>query len=179
ELLRDNALLESLRAAADGPQAAVHRGLALVWERGTFLRLILEVSGGSQELYFLNTERDRRTVAQIKRGELDLGQLGVAADEDTLAPTPNIFSLYEENIGMVTPLVADELKEAEKTYPPGWIEGAFREAVDLNRRNWRYIARILERWAREGKDGKYRGDTKEDIQPSKYLQGKYARIVQH
>ena len=32
-------------------------------------------------------------------------------------------------IGMVTPLVAEELKDAEKTYPPGWIEEAFREII--------------------------------------------------
>ncbi|MDO8690892.1 MAG: DnaD domain protein [Dehalococcoidia bacterium] len=59
------------------------------------------------------------------------------------------------------------------------MEDAFREAVNLNRRNWRYIARILERWAREGRDGKDRGDTGKDIQPAKYLKGKYARLVQH
>ena len=49
-------------------------------------------------------------------------------------------------------MVAEELREAERTYPPNWIEDAFREAVELNKRNWRYIRRILERWAAEGKD---------------------------
>lgn len=179
ELLRDGTLLEGLRTTEEGPEVALRRGLALARERGAFLHLTLEVPAGSQELYFLNTERDRRAVAQIQRGELDLGQLGVALEESPPAPKPNIFALYEENIGLVTPLIAEELKEAEKTYPPAWIEEAFREAVDRNRRSWRYIFRILERWAREGKDGKHRGDTKKDIQPEKYLRGKYARIVQH
>lgn len=179
EMRRDSTLLEALKHAAGRPEEALVRGLALARERGTFLRLTLETQSGPQELYFLNAERDRRAAAQIKRGELDLGQLGIVPEEAPAEPTPNIFALYEENIGMITPLVAEELKEAEKIYPPGWIQEAFQEAVDLNRRNWRYIARILDRWSREGKDGKDRGDTKKDIQPAKYLKGKYARIVQH
>ncbi len=179
ELLRDNTLLESLSVPGEKPAVAVRRGLALARERGTFLQLPLETRSGVQELYFMNTERDRRAVDEIRTGRLDLGQLGVAAEEDLPDVRPNIFALYEDNIGMVTPLIADELKEAENTFSPVWIEDAFREAVNLNRRSWRYIARILERWATEGRDGKDRGDTGKDIQPAKYLKGKYSGIVQH
>ena len=90
----------------------------------------------------------------------------------------NIFVLYEQNIGMITPMIAEELQEAEKLYPPGWIEEAFKEAVTLNKRSWRYIARILERWASEGKDsGEYKRDIKKDG-PDKYIKGKYGHLVQ-
>jgi DNA replication protein len=90
----------------------------------------------------------------------------------------NIFVLYEQNIGMITPMIAEELQEADKLYPPGWIEEAFKEAVTLNKRSWRYIARILERWASEGKDsGKYKRDIKKD-DPDKYIKGKYGHLVQ-
>ena len=65
--------------------------------------------------------------------------------------SPNIFSIYEANIGMLTPMIADELREAENLYPASWIEDAFREAVEQNKRSWRYIERILERWTQEGK----------------------------
>jgi DNA replication protein len=92
-------------------------------------------------------------------------------------PTINIFALYEQNIGMITPMIAEELKEAEKLYPPQWIEEAFKEAVTLNKRSWKYIARILERWASEGKDsGKHRGNIKKD-DPDKYIKGKYGHLV--
>ena len=43
------------------------------------------------------------------------------------------------------------LKEAEELYPSAWIEDAFLEAVSHNKRSWRYIARILERWERDGR----------------------------
>jgi len=93
-------------------------------------------------------------------------------------PTINIFALYEQNIGVITPTIAEELKEAERLYPPQWIEEAFKEAAALNKRIWRYIVRILERWASEGKDsGKHRRHIKK-IDPDKYIKGKYGHLVQ-
>ncbi len=74
----------------------------------------------------------------------------------------NIFTLYENNIGMLNPLISEELKEAEKVYPAAWVEDAFKEAVTLNKRSWRYIEAILKRWAVEGKNdgklGKHQGN---------------------
>ncbi|WP_297167241.1 DnaD domain-containing protein [Thermogemmatispora sp.] len=64
---------------------------------------------------------------------------------------PNIFVLYEQNIGLLSPLIADELRDAAERYPPEWIEAAFREAVEHNKRNWRYIRAILRRWETEGR----------------------------
>lgn len=92
-------------------------------------------------------------------------------------PGTSIFALYEQNIGMITPMVAEELQEAEKLYPPRWIEEAFKEAVVLNKRSWKYVARILERWASEGKDsGDHKGNAKKGG-PDKYIQGKYGHLV--
>ena len=99
-------------------------------------------------------------------------------------PTPrppareSIFALYEQNIGMITPMIAEELKEAEKLYPEQWIKQAFKEAVVMNKRSWRYISRILERWASEGKqNGEHRQDLKKGG-PDKYTKGKYGHLVQ-
>lgn len=91
--------------------------------------------------------------------------------------TVNVFALYEQNIGMITPMIAEELKEAEKLYPAQWLEDAFKEAVALNKRSWRYIARILERWASEGKDsGEHKRDVEKDG-PDKYVKGRYGHLV--
>jgi DnaD/phage-associated family protein len=90
---------------------------------------------------------------------------------------PNIFVLYEQNIGPLTPLLAEELVEAEDTYPALWIEDAFREAVELNKRSWRYIQRILERWAAEGKtDETSRGS---DGDRRRFIEGEYADYIEH
>jgi len=99
-------------------------------------------------------------------------------DDSRQPPAINIFALYEQNIGIITPMIAEELKEADKLYPPQWIEDAFKEAVTLNKRSWKYIARILERWASEGKDsGEYKRDIKKD-DPDKYIKGRYGHLVQ-
>jgi DnaD/phage-associated family protein len=94
------------------------------------------------------------------------------------AQRPNIFVLYEQNIGPLTPLLAEELMEAEDTYPLPWIEDAFREAVELNKRSWRYIQRILERWAAEGKtdEGTRRGD---EGDRRRFIEGEYADYIEH
>jgi DnaD/phage-associated family protein len=47
-------------------------------------------------------------------------------------------------------MIAEELKLAEKDYPPGWIELAIREAVKNNVRRWAYIDAILKRMKIEG-----------------------------
>ena len=65
---------------------------------------------------------------------------------------PNIFLLYEQNIGMITPMLADKLRRAERDYPDSWLRDAFDTAVTNNKRNWAYIQRILENWAKHGKD---------------------------
>jgi len=88
---------------------------------------------------------------------------------DAENPT-NIFSLYESTIGMITPFIADELKESENTYPAHWIREAFTVAVSLNKRNWRYIAAILNRWYAEDKqNGKSRRYI-ETTDPKRYLE---------
>ena len=64
----------------------------------------------------------------------------------------NIYSHYEENIGLLTPMIADTLNDAEKEYPAEWIIDSIRLAVVNSKRNWRYCEAILKRWKQNGKD---------------------------
>ncbi len=91
----------------------------------------------------------------------------------------NIFALYEENIGMLTPMIAEELKDIINLYPETWIEDAIKEAVKQNVRKLSYITAVLESWVKEGRsDGAYRRDSKKD-NPEKYTKGEYGRFVRH
>jgi len=171
ELLGDKTLMSGL-----GNGQALRQGLEQAVSRGTLIHLTLVREGRTQDLYFLNTESDREAVAKIERQELDLGALPRKEPCLEAKERPNIFTLYEENIGMLTPMIAEELKEAERLYPASWIEEAFREAVSLNKRRWRYISTILERWAAEGKEhGEPGRDSKEDT--AKYFKGRYGHLV--
>jgi DnaD/phage-associated family protein len=90
----------------------------------------------------------------------------------------NIYQLYEANIGPLTPMIAETLRDAEDAYPNAWIEEALEIAVAKNVRNWRYIAAILERWQNEGKDErKDRQDPQEDRR--RYIEGEYSDYIEH
>lgn len=62
----------------------------------------------------------------------------------------NLFKLYEENIGILTPLISEELKDIAGEYPPEWFEEAVKEACEANTRKLSYIRAILKRWRVEG-----------------------------
>jgi DNA replication protein len=174
ELLGNKSLMSSLK-----DEKALHKALEMAAKRGTILHLALDRDGKLEDIYFLNTESDRQAMAKIESGELTLS--GLKPKEPALIDTekpPDIFTLYEQNIGMLTPMIAEELRDALKLYAEDWIRDAIKEAVNHNKRKWSYISAILERWTAEGRDdGTYRGDTKK-TGPDKYIKGKYGHIVQ-
>lgn len=142
---------------------------------------VLNDAGDQEELvdwFFFNTFRSRKVVKELQGGELvpasmlnieqeqlEQGNDGrhIAGKHTTIhtydtqqhiqvqIDRPNIFVLYEQNIGLLSPLLADELKDAADQYPEEWIEAAFREAVQHNKRKWSYIRAILRRWETEGR----------------------------
>ena len=178
ELLNNASLMSSLRGVAQPPDEVLRNALEMATKRGTILHLVLDRDGVPEDIYFLNTEANRQIVTKIQDGELLLS--GLKAEGQTyieVEEQPDIFTLYEQNIGMLTPMIAEELREAEKLYPKNWINDAIKEAVALNKRNWRYISRILENWSTEGRsDGTYRRDSKK-TDPDKYIKGKYGHMV--
>lgn len=178
ELLGNRSLMSSLKEEKKPPDEVLRNSLEMAVERGTILHLVLDRNGAPEDVYFLNTESDRQAVAKIQNGELAL--TGLKAGRQILdvetEPPPDIFTLYEQNIGMLTPMIAEELREADKIYPEAWIRDAIKEAVNQGKHKWSYISAILERWSTEGKsDGTYRRDSKTD--PDKYIKGKYGHMV--
>jgi DNA replication protein len=151
ELAADETLARGLRDLEGDPESALIEGLARAVARGSLLHVAVESEAGAQDVYALNSEGGRQALARIQIGEV--GTVGaVVLDRPSVEPQPNIFQLYEDNIGLLSPILADELRDAEESYPASWIEDAFRIAVSKNARNWQYIRAILERWATEGKD---------------------------
>jgi DnaD/phage-associated family protein len=150
ELLQDSVLLQGLKKTSDSPELALREGLAAAVARGTLL--CLAATEGDERFYFVNSGQGRRAFEQAQSGELDLAEGKTLLQSVAPQTRPNIFVLYEQNIGLLQPMIAEELQEAERTYPQQWIEEAFRIAIENNVRNLKYIRRILERWATEGKD---------------------------
>ena len=146
----------------DDVDVAFRRGLEAAVARGTLLRAASERQDDPQsgvEVLTLNSDSDRRSLDRWQRGQLGAAPFA-ASSPNPVPPTPgpasaseiNIYALYEDTIGLITPQIAGDLAEAEGLYPVQWIDDAFREAAELNKRSWRYIQRILERWQDEGRD---------------------------
>lgn len=172
ELLVDPVLRRTLRRKGDPrpPEERLRAALELAHTRGTLLRVRVRVDGEVVAWYFFNTPRSRGAVDRLLSGDdspetlLDLEDPVAAgydaADGHTVEleiERPNVFTLYEQNIGLLLPMIADELQDAEEHYPRDWIEAAFREAVQQNKRSWSYIRAILKRWETEGKGGQAHG----------------------
>jgi len=181
ELAADNVLVAALDSLGEG---ALRRGLNAAVERGTLLRLDVEPGsaggheGQAQELYFLNTAAGQRAAAAMKADQQGLGRL-LPSPAEPHEPKPNIFEIYEQNIGPLTPMVAEYLKDAEKEYPADWFEPAFQRAVEQNKRSWSYIAAILRRWEAEGPDYEEAGRDLEGPGRKRSLSGRYRHLVRH
>jgi DnaD/phage-associated family protein len=120
----------------------------LALEKAVQRGCLLQAGKKPIEIYFLNSPRGRAAAKSFDKGQRDIPK--GAAPSNPPPERPNIFKLYEENIGPLTPLLADALKDAEQTYPPEWVAEALEIAVKSNKRNWNYVEAILRRWKEEG-----------------------------
>ena len=178
ELEAEGVLLGGLKGTGQEPEERLEQALERAVARGALLHVTAQQGDERNDWYFMNTDVGRRTVDKIRHGELELKAVILPSEVRLEVERPNIFVLYEQNIGLLTPLIAEELRDAEKTYPADWIEEAFRIAVEHNARRWRYVRSVLERWAAEGKDSeKAKRGSEEDRR--RYIEGKYAEYIEH
>lgn len=175
--MEDKRFMDGMGSDPQVAKAALDEALARAVRRGTFLEARLALEEGEETFYFLNTPKGRAAVQAIARGEWR--HTGDAQSPlDISLERPNIFRLYEEHIGPLTPMIAEQLREAEETYPANWIEDAIRLAVENNVRRWNYVQAILSRWQEGGRDDrKDRRDTEKDRR--RYVEGEFSDFIEH
>ncbi len=172
----DERLMEGLAKTNAKAQVVLRDALQRAAERGTLLRVAEAEGEDADALYFLNTPRGRAAVKALQNGDWSPQQ--ITRPEVRLAlERPNIFRLYEQNIGPLTPLIAETLQDAEQTYPIEWIEQAIRAAVESNVRRWRYVEAILRSRLEREHDQANRGQSQKDRR--RYVQGEYGEFVEH
>lgn len=167
-LLRGLAAVDPQAAPETTLDAAIQRCI----ERGTLLAVPVDLGMTTEMLYFVNTDQGRLAVEQIQTG-----RWLPSADDDPveiLPERPNIYTLYEQNIGPLVSHAVDQLKDMEKDYPLEWIEAAIRLAVERNARHLRFIQAVLKRRRAEG-DGE-RTDKDDGL---RYFSGEYADFIEH
>ena len=163
DLASDRTVSAMLGMAAEDLETRVSALLDQAAERGTLLKI---AERGVPDRYFLNTEPVRRALS--RQGMVQTGG-DVAAETDAdletwqdleAAAEPSLaVTVYEENIGHITPLVAEKISDAINDYTELAVVEAIRTAADRDIRNWNYVAALLRRPQREqaedGEPGKH------------------------
>jgi DnaD/phage-associated family protein len=177
QILKDQRFMAGMGATIAGAIQNLEDSLDRSVHRGTLIKAEIETRGDRETLYFINSPKSRAAVDAIKKGEW---RFPIDTDEqlEPLIESPTIFRLYEDNIGPLTPLIADAIGDAQDDYPEYWIAEAIQIAAEKNIRNWRYIEAILKRWYQEGKHDRR---DQEDSEKSgrKYIEGDYSDFVEH
>jgi DnaD/phage-associated family protein len=133
----------------------LERALHLALEDGVILKVNIDSIGA---VYFVHTAKTKALVEGLGSGVIKYADLKSVG---RITQPKNIFKLYEENIGLITPMMAEILKADEEEYSAEWIAEAIKIAVQRNARNWKYVHAILESWKKEGRDGKVGADSQE------------------
>ncbi len=178
DIAADEAFMRGMGATSEEAQAALDEALERAVQRGLLLKAEPALGAAAPALYFVNTPKGRAAVQAIRQGRWQPTGLE-SAPVEVLPPRPTIYQLYEENIGPLTPLIADALREAEETYPADWIAEAIQLAVEKNVRHWRYAEAILRRWQEEGRYERKHRRHSEETGYDKYTSGPYADFVEH
>lgn len=165
-LTEEQIAADEIFLAGLGGAGRLKAALAAAVGRGTLL--------AEGAYYLLNDDAGVAAADALRAGTWQPGDDGGR----TLAQEkPNIYRLYEENIGPLTPLIAEELRAAETDYPAAWLSDAMRIAIKNNIRNWRYVEAILQRWQKEGRDDRTdRGRPEQDRK--KYTEGEFSDFVE-
>jgi DNA replication protein len=171
EIREDAELLAMLEDSGSKAEQALTDALERAVARGTLLAV--RDAESAQVCYFINSPRGKAAAAGLEKGEW---KPEAFPHGPRRVERPNLFTLYEQNIGMLTPMMAEILRDAEKEYPVGWIEEAMRIAVEHNARSWKYVTAVLERWKTEGKGGSKisTGESRK-----RDFEGEYADFIEH
>lgn len=182
QLKNDDVYLAGLGNQISEQLKHLHESLKQAINDGILIDLNQEIAITPIDCYFLNNPKGREAIELIKKGVLQLE----TSTDNFLRLTqvkPNIFQIYEENIGIITPVIANALKDLEKEYPINWIEEAMKEAVRSNVRKLRYIEAILMNWKEEGRyertDRRRSQKDQEEYDPDKYIDGEYSDFIDH
>jgi DnaD/phage-associated family protein len=146
ELVAEPPLAHSFahRGGAEAIRAALEQAVA----RGTLLACPL---ADGDALYFVHNEAGRRAMMRVRAGALPVaGARPLPPPPDSRPSRP--AQVYEQEIGVLTPAVAEALSAAVERWPEAWVVEAIRLAAMRNARSWRYAAAVLERWEAEGRD---------------------------
>ena len=144
DLRRDRAL-----SVAIPDQSDFDRILKSAIKHGVFV----EVSINNSACLMFNTASAQRAsfddsaTAEVANNDSDAN--GWETPAAIIAPS-DAFRAYEENIGILSPMIRQNILSALEDFTDEDITHAIRIAVENESRSWAYVSGILRRWTHEG-----------------------------
>ena len=180
-ITRDDLRRDRVLSVAIADQSDFDRILKSAIERGVFV----EVSINNNICLMFNTESARRATIEVAQ-TTDISNKDDNSWETAAVSTKtdDAFRAYEENIGLLSPMIRQSILAALEDFTDEDITRAVRIAVENESRSWSFVAGVLRRWARDGipherADGKSgRGSDRERISQDelrKYLDAQRKR----
>ena len=164
-----------------GGKNGIRHGLDLSCKEGVFLQLRIDED---DKILAPNDESGARLITDLKA---DLKSESVAHHNQSRGSNPetdyektvvsNVIEKYENEIGMLTPVIADMIAIAEQTYPTTWILEALDIAAQSNARSWKYVTAILARWKNEGKNNDNEKTSRFSSRQSGREQNRYDSVI--
>ena len=182
QLRKDKLFLSGMGPTESEQIENLHQSIQKAVEYKVILDVQEELNTGKPSIYLVNNQLGIQALKLLENGSL---RIMPESDSPVKlgSAKPNTYQLYEENIGIITPIIADSLKDLEEIYPLEWIEEAIKEAIKNNVRKLRYIEVILKNWQEEGKDERTdrRRSQKnsEEYDPDRYIDGEFSDFIDH
>ncbi len=156
ELSIDRSVAAMLSATGDDLERVIEASLDSAVKRGTLLGVPASDDSGTR--YLLNTEPVRAALVRkgVELPERSKPEVGSGSETQQSESRPElhqgVFKVYEENIGVMSPLIAESITAALQEHPESDVIDAIRVAVEANARSWKYVTAVLRRWAVDGRD---------------------------
>lgn len=135
------------------PQEVLADALEKALVRNALLELELPGADGepADKALFLNTEAGRGLRASMQAaGAAVRGDGGIPVVAQLSESEP--FKIYHQNFGLLTPVLADQLRNLIEDFPLPWVCEAMEIAVARNKKALAYVKAILNRWEQEARE---------------------------
>ena len=155
ELRSDPVLLDLMSGLSElhTPREVLDDALEKALVRNSLLGLALPGADGEPDdtALFPNTETGRRLRASMDAtGSAARSAGGVPPVAQLSESEP--FRLYHQNFGLLTPVLADQLRNLIEDFPLPWVCEAMEIALARNKKALAYVKAILNRWEREARE---------------------------
>lgn len=111
-----------------------------------------------QPVYKMDTQV---RLGKVRLGKDRLGKSNQLANADSFAQSQKYLNninqdinkvtlFYEQNIGLLSPFILEEIEEYQKQISEELIIEAIKRAVEAGKRNWKYTKGIINNWLSQG-----------------------------